>query len=587
MVIGHDPNILSEVSSEKNRRKVDYNPAPRLDRFAAGVVDSTIVVMLAKVFASQSIYSLRVSVSFDLENAILASLFNIFWLTFAVFLIYKVATYRIFKRTLGEIFFSIQTVSVLNAKSLDQYTFVLRTSLSYASVFFLYPVLSIFLNRDGRTFYDKICETVVVTNKPDTRRLNFYAPYDKLAGSLMIIFTFICFSYSSLYLSQNVFKFKSDFAGNAQVCSYIGDFHQAWTDNKLTESRLEVALALYSAEELSASCLKKEIDFELNVNPKSSTAYFAKGLLSFDDKNKFLKYFIKTCELDPRSTGCHVASWMTFWPNPYEGENKVEMDQLPVFGKIWLIKRHFKKGNMQALAKALGEMPVPKGLEGFYAEHLMRVEYFQGHANQFGEVIKLAENRSQNPRNLTEAVCSIAVSESCEAYNALPMCHKLTLARSSDSHLQNMHYACEGNSRNIFSSSQKHEDYYMRLAKKEHFNLDNLKSIFLDSSHSFNVRYATLNTFFRNALDTDYLQKVKSDWEAAESKDFIWRLAGENLKDSFKDHGDPQNSFYVYKKLSSEFSEIEPRDDLLNYVKESIRYPAQASPEKNIKPKGK
>lgn len=587
MVIGHDPQYLQEKSFREESRQISLNPAPRLDRFAAGIVDSAIVFMFAKVFAAHAIFSLRISESFSLYQAFFASLFNLFWLTFAVLLMYKVITYRLLKRSLGELLFSTQIASSLNGKPIDQYNFVLRTFLSYVGFFLIYPIFSIFINRDGRTFYDKICDSIVLTTKENTRRLNFYLPYDRLFGSLIIVSMFAVFSYTSLYFTKNVFKFNSDFVKNENVCSYISDYHQDWNKNKIAESRLEVALALYSADELNSKCLSKEVDFELLVNPRSSTAYLAKGLLSVEDKSKFLKYFVKTCELDSRSAACHVASWMTFWPNKFEGELSLDFNVLPTFAKIWLIKRDYQKGNILELANKLEDMKVPKGLESFYAENLMRVDYFYGSREKIGSLLKVVENKNLYPRKLTESFCEMAVAEDCNAFKSFKSCGNLKLNRSAEQHLSNMFYACSGKADNIFSTDSNFQKYYTSLAKKEPQNLENLKTIFMNVNNPFGVRFATLNSFFKSISNDEYLKKVLSDWEESPSKDFIWRLAGESLKTSFNELGDLQSSFQVYKKLSSEYSEIKPNNDILKYAKEVSRYPAQEKGKSNNNFKGR
>lgn len=555
-----------------------YNPAPRLDRAAAGLVDATIVLTLAKVFAAQAIFSLRVAVSFNLEQSLFASLFNIVWLTFSIYLVYTVLTYRLLGRTIGQSLFALKTSSMISNRYLDQYTLVLRALLSFVSVFLVFPIISIFLNRDGKTFYDKITETVVLTTKTDVRRHNTYIPFDRLVGSSLVLLLFVCFSYVSLYLTKNTFKFASDFTQNEKVCKLLTDTHQSWIKNKFEESRIEVALALYSAGELSVDCLSKEIDFELSVQAQSATAYFAKGLISIENDSAFIRYFKKSCEADSRSSACLVATWMSFWPNFYEGEPEdINFSEHPTFVKVWSIKRHHQKGNLLRLAQILEDMSVPMGLEGFYAEHLMRVQYFTGQTKTFEDVLKIAENRNLRARNLSENYCSIAVGEGCSAFRDIKICSSLNITRETDSHLQNMYYACGGQARNIFSSNTEHEKFYLRLAKNEEHILDNLKSILFNSDNAFPIRYATLNAFFSSVANFDYLSSFKKEWESSTTKDLIWRLTGERLKSKFNSENELQLSFQVFKKMTSEFKEIQNKVDFLEEFQKEGRFPAQST----------
>ena len=587
MVIGHDPFLLDQKSASKSKSLESLNPAPRLDRAAAALVDATIVVTLAKVFAAKAIFTLRVALSFDLDQSLFASIYNILWLTFSVYLIYSALTYRLLGRSVGQAIFSLKTISTLSQKPLDQYTLVLRTFLSFVSLFMVFPIFAVFVNKDGRTFYDKICDTLVITTRTDTKRYNTYIPFDKLIGSSLVLILFVVLSYTSLYFAKNTLKFKADFVKNSKVCRALTDFHQTWVKNKFEESRLDVALALYSAGELSADCLSQEIDFEFSIQNDSPTAFFAKGLISIDSDTKFIKYFKKACEVDAQSSACLVSSLMSFWPNFYEGEPKaVDFTNHPTFVKVWAIKRLHQKGHILQLADVLSEMRVPTGMEGFYAEHLLRAKYFTGEAKNFEGVLKIAENRNLRERNLNEMYCSIAVSEDCQAFESVQSCKSLNITRQTDSHLQNMYYACNGNSRNIFSSDSKHEKYYLKMAKNEKQLLNDLKSIFMDSSASFALRYSSLNTFFNEVTNFDYLASFKEDWESMSSKDFIWRLTGEKLKSKFNSANELQMSFQVFKKLASEFEEINSSPNLLKDLSAEQRFPAQTDSSSAPKPKG-
>ncbi len=587
MVISHDPFIANETMPLKSKVSLDMNPAPRLDRIAANLVDTTIVITFAKVFAAKAIYSLRVAINFDLDQSLLASAYNILWLTFSVQLIYMALTHRLLGRTIGQALFSLKTVSLVNTKPMDQYTLVSRTFLTFVSVFLVFPILSILTNRDGRTFYDKIFETLVVSDKPNTKRTDSFLPLDKLLGSSLVLILFVFLSYMSLFFAKNTLKFKSDFVKNSKVCKAITDIHQIWTDSKIEESRLDVALAMYSAGELSVECLSKEIEFEFSVNSNSATAFFAKGLISIENDTKFIKYFKKACAVDPNSSACLVSSWMSFWPNFYEGEvQKIDFSHHPTFVKIWAIKRNHQKGNILQLAKILNEMQVPHGMEGFYTEHLLRVKYFTNDTKSFEGVLKIAENRNLRPRKLSELYCSIAVSENCEAFAKVKNCNSLTINRETDSHLQNMYYACKGLARNIFSSNTDFENYYLKIAKKEKPLLNELKNIFTDTEASFALRYSSLNTFFNEIANIDYLIAVKQDWESSASKDFIWRLTGEKLKAKFISLNDLQQSFQVFKKLASEFEEVQNKADFLDSFKTDDRSPAQSELNGNAESKG-
>ncbi len=605
MVIGHDPNFFKSNESQVLFEKRRLNPAPRLDRLAAAIIDFVIVFTISKLIASKSLLALKIALSFDLDYTAMASVFNLVWLGFSVYLIYTVLSHRILGCTLGQFFFSIRIIDIdsnfykkyyaiksehdLKLLLIDRYNLVLRILLNFIGIFFVFPLISVFTNPDGRTFYDKICDSLVVTLRKDADRKNFSWPLNKLVGSILVLSFFSILSLISIYFMNHSFKFSADFKNSAKVCAKLSPFHDAWVESGIEESRLEVALALYSAGELSVECLTQEIDFEFNLNPDNPTAFFAKGLLSFENDVTVIKYFKKACQLDSGSAACKVSSWISFWPNFYEGEDSVkdyEGLQLagedvqnkrvsPVFLKVWLIKRHYQKGSLNKLASYLENLKVPKGLEGFFAEHLMRVELFQGKADKFDQVLKITENLNQRSRNLTESFCAIAIGESCTQFKLYPQCQFLKITRKSDKHLQNMVSACLKEENRIFATDPKHESFYLTLARRENYILDDLKDIFMDSENSFGIRFATLSRFFNFVSSIEYLNLVKSEWEVQESKDFFWRITGEKIKSKYIELEETQSSFNVYKALAKEFDELLLKEDMAS-KSIKLRNPAQS-----------
>jgi uncharacterized RDD family membrane protein YckC len=585
VVIGHDPFFEDEHLVSKELGSHKFFAAPRLDRIAAGLVDFSIVFLLSQVMAAKAIFALKISYNFDLDHSMFASIFNIIWLSFSVFLVYKVSTYRLLGRSLGQILFSIQTVSIGGYKKLDPYTIILRSLLTFLSLVLVFPLVSILINKDGRTFYDKICDTIVLTTRKNTARFNFLTPFDKLFGSVLVLSLFLGLSLFSLYLTKNTFVFKSDYEKNSKVCAQLTDFQNSWSKIGIQESRIEVALALYSATELSVECFNKEIDFELSINPQSSTAYFAKGLLSFDNDAALIQYFKKSCQLDIESNACLVATWISYWPNTIKDEKNItDFTNYPMFLKIWNIKRHHQKGNILKLAKALEELPVAKGLDGFYAENLMRVALYQEDSKDFENILKISESTEMRSRHLSETYCGTIASKSCEDFESLKLCNRLDINKSKDRHLLNMNSVCHGTEKGIFSSNESHEQFYRKLAKGEPQILDSLKVIFSNVNNTFPIRFATLTSFFKEVSNIEYLNSVKADWETDTSKDFIWRLTGENLKNKFKSLGDSQSSFQVYVYLLREYDEMKLNPENINILPEPLnRFPAQILSSEKVK----
>ncbi len=602
MVIGHDPNLFNEQEKQPVAEEFNLGPAARLDRLAASVIDFFIVFSVAKVFASKSLLSLKIAFNFDLNYTVFANLFNIVWLSFSVYLLYTVITYRLIGCTLGQYFFSLRIVhddptqlkqvpgQKIKLVRVSHFTLVLRTILSFLSVLLIFPIFGMFLNPRGKSFFDKVCDTLLITTRKNSTREEYRLPFHRLVGSLLVLAFFSGASLTSMYFMKKSFNFEMDFSNNSKVCQEINSYHNDWNKNGFDESRLDVAVALYSAGELSVECLTKEIDFEFSINSNNPTAYFAKGLLSFENEDSVIRYFKQACKIDEASAACSVSAWISVWPNFLEGESLLSAENRsseiePTFYKVWLIKRYHQKGMLLKLSKYLEEFKMRRGLEGFYAENLMRVKLFQEQKTDFDTVLKLIANVGSRDRNLTESFCSVLISDSCQRFQSYPECNSLTLNSSSDSHLLNMKNVCYKNDNKIFASDLKHETFYKLAARQEPYLLSDLKTIFMDTKSKFGIRFATLNRFFDSVNNEDYLNSVKEEWEMESSKDFVWRLVGEKLKNKYITMGDTQKSFEVYKTLTSEFDELKLKDLIPNNIE--TRFPAQISDKKIKLKKGK
>ena len=389
---------------------------------------------------------------------------------------------------------------------------------------------------------------------------NFGFPYSRVLNSIMVLFVFAGMSFFSIKIMKSPLDFKYDFVTNEKVCKEITEKRSVWSEDGIEENRLEVALALYSAGELAVSCLKKEIDFELELNASSSSAYFSKGLLSLESDIDVIKYFKKTCQLNPFSQACLVATWITQWPNSYEKESAIvgeTFNELPTFAKVWSIKRDYSKGNVRRLSMNLKDFLVPQGLENFFTEHLTRLAVFED-GDHFAPVLKLSNLKSKRNRSLTEKYCATKISQSCKKYDEYKICTSLKISRQTDKHLVNMLHACHGESKKVFSSDELKEKFYLQMARNDDFILNDLKLIFMNNKNGFNIRYATLTKFFSSTQDSEYLALLKDEWINEQYKDFFWRLIGENLKEKFVTLSDQQNSFEVFKALAREFDDIMP-----------------------------
>ena len=553
MVKKHDFDLLK---SQNEAHPEKFSPAPTLDRLAAFIVDSMITIPFFKIFAFKTIQALRLSIGFELTYTIFTSLFNIIWIMFTILMVYQFITYKIFGKTLGQYLFKIQIIHTNSFKPINLFTLIQRNILFYLSFPLIFPFFSVLLEKNGRTFYDKILSTLVVSQRESSSRFRFAFPANKVFSASLILIGFIFLSGISLLFMTQSFKFKSDFKNSDQVCEKINRYHSKWSQRDVHETRLEVAIALYSAGELSTKCLNQEINFEVALNNESPEAYFAKALLNAENKDLAMDYFHQVCQINTRTPICEIVTWITYWPNSFEGEHSSASEyKKPMLYHVWSIKRNFSKGSIFRLKHNLKSFPVLNGLESFYAEHLMYLNFFKKNTGSIQNILKVAEHSSSKNKNLKEKYCALAVSESCENFKNQPFCLSLDVNKTVDSHLKNMIYSCAQKPNQVFSSQPLKSKFYKKLALKELLQADQMKQLFKNPKESFPFRLAVLNTFLSSVKNHKYLKTTLKDWVEFSEKDYFWRIWGEKLKAKFKISGDTQGVFRIYKTLGQEYKE--------------------------------
>lgn len=584
MVKGHDFHSSDSPNEDIPKKLL---AAPTLDRLAAFIADLMIIIPIFKVFAFQSIQTLRLSVGFELTLTLFTSLFNIVWIMFAVLIIYQFTTYKFLKKTLGQYLFKIQVVHTKSFQPIDLFTLIQRNTLFFLSFFLIFPFFSVFLEKKGRTFYDRILNTLVVSQKKSPLRFQFDFPANKIFSASLMLVGFIFLSSISLFFMTQSFKFVSDFKNSDRICKKVSTHHLEWSKRDIHETRLEVAIALYSAGALSVECLEKEIQFEISLNNKSPEVYFAKALLSADDEDLSTKYFRQVCQINAHTPICEVVTWITYWPNSFEGEYSSNSNyKKPILYYIWSIKRSFSKGAIFRLRHALNSFFVLKGLESFYAEHLMHLSFINGRSEFIQNILKVTEHSFSKEKKLKEKYCSLVISETCEGFKDQNLCLGLDVNEIVDSHLKNMIYSCAHKPNQIFSTEPLKSKFYKKLASKEIQQVNEMNSFFKDSKESFSFRLTVLNTFLKSIKNKEYLKKNHNDWAKSSEKDYFWRVWGEKLKDKFKSTGESQRVFEIYKTLSQEYKE--PVSIPLKYFPPSLnqRQPAQIEKLKSIPSQG-
>lgn len=591
MVIGHDFPKAKDLKNEVQSPNIDTAEgvflAPVLDRVAAAIVDVMILLPFIKIFCSKFIVTLKITYSFQMYIGFLSAVFVLVWTAFVLYLCYQVCSVVLFKRTLGQYFFGIELRNNETLKRPDAYVVVLRTLLSFLTWFVAIPFFALLTDPRGRTYYDKITDTLMVSTKRQGETVRATMAFHKVLGSFLMFNLLLGFAAISFFLSSNFYQFKTDMASSDMLCDEVTQAHESWWNSGVHESRLEVAMALFSAFNVEASCLDQEANFEIGINNRNPLAYLAKGFVATQSSNDALalEYFNKVCVVSPESKPCELVLWINRWPNKYEGERPFEMTKNPLYLQIWSLKRDLAKGNMGKLSDDLEHFEVRSGVENFFAEIQMKSAGYLNRPNEYANVLKVLRGANPSSSRFNERICSSLLAQGCVALQS-QNCRSLDIHHTTNEHIRNAHYACAGEKHNIYTSDLNLKKFYEGFAEGEVVDLDVVTSILKNNNHTVDVRLAALNKGFLQIESLDYLKQMLADWQNVHYRDYVWRIWGEALLSKLSEHNDKTHSFMVFKSLHKEYNEslslkdIKARDLEKVLGSDVSRFPAKAQEKK-------
>lgn len=590
MVIGHDfleKKDFKKPSKQQEDQKVFI--APATDRLAAFILDLMILFPVIKIFCSQMVVALKITFTFQLFFGFAAAVFVMLWTALAIYLAYQLTAQVVFRRTIGQYLFKIQLLDSKTLTRPDSYKLILRTLLSFFTVFVGVPLVAVLTDEKGRTFYDKVSDTIMVSKKPQGILSRPTANLHTLAGSVLVFNLLVLTCAVSLFLSKNFYKFKSDLGRTDQLCEQVTNEFDSWWGSGVHESRIEVALALFSATQITPECLKKEIAFELSLNNKNPVAYLANGFLkAASDEVLAMEYFKKSCDLDVHSHACELVLWINSWPESYEGEAKRQIDSLPLYMQVWSLKRDLAKGNMYKLTEDLNQFKVRSGIENFFAEMQFKVSSYLKRPEESKSMLKALSAGHSDTKSLNERVCSSMLSEGCQAFKS-SSCQQIQIQESQNEHVKNAYYACHDQNHNIFTKDLNLKKFYNSFKDDKIIDLEVIKSIIKNNKHPIDVRMAALNKGFSIIQSADYLKELTDEWNEVSHRDYVWRLWGEKMMRRFSEVGDGTHSFIVYKSLNKEYNDEEKTADRLMKSREltknkasdlGLRFPATLQEQK-------
>jgi uncharacterized RDD family membrane protein YckC len=345
--------------------------APVSDRVLAFVFDVIIFTpvfgfILAKIFQQlHRIYFLSPESS---EFSVLMVITIAFAALLAI--LFQTACLLLWGTTPGKFFFKMRVVSYSRPESKLTFGQALVRSLFWCVGFFcaMLPWLEVLSQKQRRPLHDRAAETMVVTLKRQGDRgphwLESQLVRQFLLASFLVVFAWTVFSLGHYYrmAMQGDFR-RSELDAQDALCSDVASSLQPG------EHRIDKALALYLAGQVSEDCLSAEANFVMwePDGDDKAWAYLAQGfLLSYDPESQ-KDYFEKTCE-SGNGEACAIA-------NSQLKKTKMLGDSLTA--RVLHSEWDFEKGDYQGARQVFEDLSQTAGFEAYVQEGLIKVFWSQ------------------------------------------------------------------------------------------------------------------------------------------------------------------------------------------------------------------
>lgn len=225
-------------------------------------------------------------------------------------IIFQAASLFWFRTTPGKFFFKLRVVNE-SGDRLSLHQSFLRSIFWVLEFFFLgIPFLEILSHPQRRAIHDRVSGTMVITIKekedlgPHPVERHFIRQVLMLGSVAFASWIFVFTNYFLKLAERGEFK-KAELEEAGYLCEDVT------SHVKKKEIRMEKALALYLADEISKECLLTEADFVFwqPVPLHRDWAYLAKGYASKLDSTLFEQYLNRVCEENESGDACHLAEY--------------------------------------------------------------------------------------------------------------------------------------------------------------------------------------------------------------------------------------------------------------------------------------
>lgn len=300
--------VLGDLEFQKVARPI--RTAPVAERFLAFFFDVVLFTPIFTLLLSQLFkkIELRYYTSPDSIEFLILGLMALLGVG-VLTVLFQTAFIYFLQGTPGKLVFKMRVVDYSTGKAPTVGAAFLRSTLWVIEFCFLaVPFLEVISQKQRRMLHDRASDTVVTTLK-DVTDGGPHPLESHFVRNVIVIFVSLFCLWGALFASKvylaairGDFK-KQELENDQYLCSVISD---AANPNY---TRLDLAIALFVAQEIPEDCLLSEADFAFWTNNETELgwAYLAKGFYFKFDKEKSSVYLNKVCDIAENSSACDIT----------------------------------------------------------------------------------------------------------------------------------------------------------------------------------------------------------------------------------------------------------------------------------------
>ena len=423
---------------QKAKPKVRVELANPIDRVAATIVDFLFIIFPA-ILVLGAPYKKDIVKSVLLENDevfAIAFLALIFIGLICIWLYQTLLTY-FYGFTVGKLFLGLRVKRIWSESHLSFYQCAVRSVVwIFEALLFFLPFLEVLSNVKRRSLHDRFADTIVISvrqkgiGKPSQLEQSFVNFI--FAFIFVIVMSSITF-YVPIILEQvKEVKRMEEFESLAEfeVCKKVTDSLENWPTAEKPE-RIDVAMTLFAAEELTESCLEREADYVFINEEESAVAYLANSFVYSENPSLSDKYLHKVCELDSRSTECKFSLFINNWNKGAAQAVSESLSRLIKSNKeyvqVWLLRHHINNFNYDAALELVDRFKELPGLSAFWTRQKSKI-FWGLNRKKESRVAASVAYQSLNEADgveLASWICFEELESGCKAFEA-ESCKKIS-----------------------------------------------------------------------------------------------------------------------------------------------------------------